>query len=475
MDFFEDRLTFWGTERSSSSGDVLYWMQASVRVDDNLALAWAAQQASAQGVGLAVFFVVDTSFPEANARSFAFLLEGLDEVQEALHQRGLSLVVVQAEAVNAALKASQKARFVVLDRGYTQVVRSWHRDFARQSTVPLIAVEDNVSVPVRTVSDHEEWAARTLRPKLQKNLLSRNEETDQSISFPRLPRDAGPELASFLKEQGLNVLEPPFRPKLAAWSLDTSVPPVGLRGGPLKAQKVWQEFLNNKLARYGSRNDPLEDVQSGLSPYLHFGHLTPLTLIRDLKVAGLWRPRADFISAGTDSVAEFLDEVLVRRELSVNFVYFQPRYDAFDALPTWALKTLTQHEKDPREFHYTEEEWETGQTHDEVWNACQKLLTFTGTMPGYLRMYWGKKILEWSSSPRQAFSLALKLNNKWALDGRDPNSWAGVAWCFGKHDRPWGERAVWGSVRSMVSQGLRRKFDVEAWLKRTALTLRNKA
>ncbi|NNM67776.1 MAG: deoxyribodipyrimidine photolyase, partial [Spirochaetales bacterium] len=262
-------------------------------------------------------------------------------------------------------------------------------------------------------------------------------------------------------------------PHLAAWNLDTSVPPVALRGGPLQALEVWHDFLARKLARYGNRNDPLEDVQSGLSPYLHFGHLGPLTLIRDLKAEGVWRPRADFISAGTDSVAEFLDEALVRRELSVNFVYFQPRYNEFDTLPAWALKTLALHEKDPREFSYTESEWEKAQTHDEVWNACQKLLTATGTMPGYLRMYWGKKMLEWSASPREAFSLALRLNNRWAVDGRDPNSWAGIAWCFGKHDRPWGERAVWGSVRSMVQQGLRRKFDVDAWLKKTAFTLLN--
>jgi len=168
-------------------------------------------------------------------------------------------------------------------------------------------------------------------------------------------------------------------------------------------------------------------------------------------------------TAATDT---FLEELIVRRELAINFVTFNPSYMSFDCLPDWAKRTLKKHEKDPREYIYSPLEFENGQTHDPYWNAAQKEMVITGKMHGYMRMYWGKKILEWSESPEMGYKIAIDLNNKYELDGRDANGFAGVAWCFGKHDRPWGERPVFGNIRYMNANGLKRKFDIYRYVDR---------
>jgi deoxyribodipyrimidine photo-lyase len=203
------------------------------------------------------------------------------------------------------------------------------------------------------------------------------------------------------------------------------------------------------------RNDPNKEYCSNLSPYLHFGQISPLTIA--LK-----------IQATKDSnTGAFLEELIVRRELSMNYVYFNITYDSFDSLPSWAKTTLLKHAKDPRPYLYTEEELETAHTHDSFWNAAQREMTQTGKMHGYMRMYWGKKIIEWTSSPKEAFQLALRLNNKYELDGRDPNGFTGVAWCFGKHDRAWKERPIFGKVRYMNDAGLTRKFDMSTYIQKS--------
>ncbi len=189
-----------------------------------------------------------------------------------------------------------------------------------------------------------------------------------------------------------------------------------------------------------------------MSPYLHFGQISPLYLA--LKVL-------ETSSAGKDA---YLEELIVRRELSHNFVFFNDKYDTFKSLPPWAMRTLNFHRRDKREYIYSLEQFEKAQTHDPYWNAAQQEMVITGKMHGYMRMYWGKKILEWSKNPRTGFKIALYLNNKYELDGRDPNAFAGVAWCFGKHDRAWSERKVFGKIRYMNAAGLKRKFDIEAYV-----------
>ena len=245
---------------------------------------------------------------------------------------------------------------------------------------------------------------------------------------------------------------------LTRLKLDASVPPSAIfTGGTAEAQKRLNLFLKTKLDRYPiDRNDPMLDCQSNLSPYLHFGQISPLTIA--LAVQAIDSPGKD----------AFLEELIVRRELSHNFVYYNPGYDRYDtALPPWALRTLNFHAKDKREYTYTLQQLETAQTHDPAWNAAQLEMTLTGKMHNYMRMYWGKKILEWTQTPQQGFEWAIYLNNKYELDGRDPNGYAGVAWCFGKHDRAWSERPVFGKIRYMNAAGLSRKFNVQAYIQKS--------
>ena len=241
-------------------------------------------------------------------------------------------------------------------------------------------------------------------------------------------------------------------------NVDSSVGRItGFRGGPSEAERRLRDFIENKLDEYPDRrNDPNADGQSHLSPYLHFGQISPLEIAL--------RVRETESKAGP----AFLEELIVRRELSHNFVHYNPQYDSFACLPPWVNRTLECHRRDKREFVYSSREFEAARTHDPYWNAAQKEMVLMGKMHGYMRMYWGKKILEWSKTSQQAFEIALSLNNKYELDGRDPNGFAGVAWCFGKHDRAWAERSVFGKVRYMNAGGLRRKFDADAYAQRVA-------
>jgi deoxyribodipyrimidine photo-lyase len=228
-----------------------------------------------------------------------------------------------------------------------------------------------------------------------------------------------------------------------------------LKGGTSQALEQFQRFISKGLDIYHlERNDPSLGIQSNIAPYLHFGQISPITLALEANGAG---------SPGTES---FLEELIIRRELAINFVHYNTSYDSLDCLPDWALQTLDFHSRDIREYVYTPKELEKARTHDPYWNAAQKEMVITGKMHNYMRMYWGKKILEWMEEPSEAFKTALYLNNKYSIDGRDPNSYAGVAWCFGKHDRPWTERPIFGKVRYMNDNGLKRKFKIDDYVKK---------
>jgi len=246
---------------------------------------------------------------------------------------------------------------------------------------------------------------------------------------------------------------------LSTLRLDRSVCPVqAFQGGTSMAITRLQGFIEEKLKHYHElRSDPGLDLGSHMSPYLHFGQISPLYIALQVSRARS-KPR--------QAKDAYLEELIVRRELSMNFVRFNPYYDTFRALPDWAARTLRQHEKDRRDYLYGREELEQAETHDPYWNAAQKEMLITGKMHNYMRMYWGKKILEWSETPEDAYATALYLNNKYELDGRDPNGFAGVAWCFGKHDRAWNERPVFGKVRYMNAAGLERKFDMSRYMTR---------
>ncbi|MFZ1947920.1 MAG: deoxyribodipyrimidine photo-lyase [bacterium] len=429
---------------------VLYWMQASQRAEYNHALEYAVQEANRQGVPVVVFFALTDGFPEANLRHYRFMLDGLAITRAALEARGMRLVIQRGAPDGAAVRMAREARLVVTDRGYLRIQKQWRAAAAARIACPLVQVETDVVVPVEHASPVEEYAAATLRPKIRRLL-------GQYLRPLRHSRPKRDSLGLALGSDEAGGLDAALR----RLRIDNSVGPApAIRGGAPEARKRLRAFIKDDLRHFADlRNDPGCDRLSGMSPYLHFGQISPIYVALEVMKAGSGKAGA----AGTNA---YLEELVVRRELSMNFVLYNDRYDSFGCLPAWARRTLAAHARDRRGYRYRLTDLEAARTHDPYWNAAQIEARLTGKMHGYMRMYWGKKILEWSATPERAFKAALYLNNRYELDGRDANGFAGVAWCFGKHDRPWGERPIFGSVRYMTDGGLRRKFDIEGYVRR---------
>jgi deoxyribodipyrimidine photo-lyase len=393
---------------------------------------------------LIVFFGLTDDYPEANERHYAFMLEGLSHVGEDLEHLGIKFVMRRTSPGTGALELSRDAAITICDVGYLKHQRSWRDIVLRNARCRVEQVETDVIVPVEIAYHKEAYSAAILRPKIKARLMENLMVPDEV--FPE--RDS-----TGLNIESLDHTEP--ERILGGMDIDRSVKRVsGLKGGSGEANVRLDTFLGEKIDRYSiDRNDPNQRIQSDLAPYLHFGQISPLFVALKTLDRG---------SVGTDS---FLEELIIRRELSINFTYYNENYDSFDCLPEWARDSLLKHASDGREFHYSVEELENAETHDPYWNTAQKEMIGTGKMHNYMRMYWGKKILEWSKTPKEAYNTALYLNNRYNLDGRDPNSYAGVAWCFGKHDRPWTERPIFGKVRYMNDRGLERKFDMERYVR----------
>ncbi len=423
---------------------ILYWMQASQRAEYNHALEFAILKANELRQPLIVFFGITDQFPEANERHYTFMLEGLKEVNHSLEKRGIQMVILHKSPEIGVLQLARKASLTVVDRGYLRIQKTWRDDASKKMDCPLIQVETDVVVPVEETSIKEEYAAATIRSKIKRKLdaflvpLKEYEPIIDSLSL---------DFDSFDIED--------VEKAISKLRIDRSVKRVNaFHGGAKEGKSHLEIFLESKLDRFPElRNDPTLDYLSHMSPYLHFGQISPLYIaLKVLKTRSL----------GAEA---FLEELIIRRELSMNFVFYNEKYDSLESIPDWAKKTLRTHQKDRRPYLYSPKELENAGTHDPYWNAAQKEMVIKGKMHGYMRMYWGKKILEWSKTPEEAFKIALYLNNKYELDGRDPNGFTGVAWCFGKHDRPWGERAMLGNVRYMNDKGLKRKFDADKYVK----------
>jgi len=428
-------------------GYVLYWMQASQRAEWNHALEHAIERANELAQPLVACFGITDAYPEATLRHYAFMLEGLRETQRALRERGVQLVVWRRSPEEAAVELAADASLVIADRGYTRIQRRWRGHVARQCTCPVVQVEADAVVPIKAVSRKEEYAAATLRPRLHRRLP----EFLVPLAERRLERDS---LGLALDSLDLSDIED----VLGGLDVDGSVGRQSFYvGGASQAKARLDAFIATKLARYAeSRGDPSLGICSDMSPYLHFGQISPLYIALEVR-------RAHHV--GQEARDAFLEQLIVRRELSLNFVFHNPRYDSYRCLPDWARATLAKHRPDPREPVYSARQLEEARTDDPYWNAAMREMAVTGKMANYMRMYWGKKILEWTRTPQFAFRTTLRLNNKYFLDGRDPNSFAGVAWVFGKHDRPWTERPVFGTVRYMNANGLRRKFRIDDYVR----------
>jgi len=440
----KERLKALNQKRIQNGRYVLYWMQASQRTEYNHSLEFAILKANELRQPLIVFFGITDQFPEANERHCAFMLEGLKEVKDSLKKRGIQMVILHQSPEVGALRLATRASLTVVDRGYLRIQRAWRDDASQRMESSLFQVESDVIVPVEETSPKEEYAAATIRSKIKRKLdaflvpLKEHEPLIDSLSL---------DFDSF----DIDDLEK----AISKFRIDRSVKRVdSFHGGTKEAKRRLKIFLDGKLDRFPElRNDPTLDYVSHMSPYLHFGQISPLYIALEVS------------KTGSPGIEAFLEELIIRRELSMNFVFYNEAYDSFAAVPDWAKKTLGARERDKRIYLYSLKELERAKTHDPYWNAAQKEMVHRGKMHGYMRMYWGKKILEWTRTPEEAFRNALYLNNRYELDGRDPNGFTGVAWCFGKHDRPWGERPIFGNVRYMNDKGLKRKFDADGYVK----------
>jgi deoxyribodipyrimidine photo-lyase len=436
-------------EADVREGDyVLYWMQSSQRAEQNHALEYAVQRANDLDQRLLVVFGLTDDYPEANLRHYTFMLEGLKDVQRALEKRGIKMVVREGSPDEVALGAGKNASLVVTDRGYMRPQKKWREKVAREADCLVTQVESDVVVPVGLASDKQEHAARTLRPRIQEYL----EDFLVALRPTKFEKRS-----TNMQEGGLDLSD--VEKVLDGMDLDRSVGALShlYKGGNSEAKKIFRRFLKQGLGDYeANRNQPQTDYVSHMSKYLHFGHVSPIWLALQARKT----------SAKLDNIESFVEELVVRRELSMNFVFYNNDYDSYSNLPGWARKTLEEHKGDEREYTYTRKQLENAETHDEYWNAAMKEMVHTGYMHNYMRMYWGKKILEWSNTPEHAYRTTLYLNNKYFIDGRDPNSFANVAWVFGQHDRGWTEREVYGKVRYMSSGGLERKTKPDQYVEK---------
>lgn len=452
-------------EDLSDAKCVVYWMHAAVRSSYNHALEVAVAVANNRKLPLYAVFVLDTTFPHPGVRQLRFAADGLRDVKEKLESRGIPFVTLQssdkdvAGVVAKVAKAASAAR-VITDapmplRRPRQVVVAVSEECDKMD-IPLLQVETNVVVPLETASPKEEYAARTIRPKIHRAwnayfvTLPTVDIVQQADSWPTVALDNATEWDLSTD----SVSETDER----AAEVDSF-----FRGGYDAGMRVLNEFVERKLAHYEKgRNEPAGGYVSNLSPYLRFGHMSPVEIA--LRVRGR-RTGGQAVRSGADT---FLEEMIVRRELAYNMCLYNDKYDSMEVLPAFARATLEDHAKDKRPWSYNYEQLECALTHCPFWNAAQIELVCTGKMHGYMRMYWCKKIIEWTATPETAFEYAVKLNNVFNIDGCDPNSYAGVAWSFGKHDQGWREREIFGKVRYMNDAGLRRKFDMAAYVDKTS-------
>ena len=440
---FDKRVKLTNDKVLNKDGEyVVYWMQNAMRVEYNHALNYAVKRANLLGKPLLVIFVINLKYPEATTRHYKFMLEGLSEVRQELKDKNIKISFLIGDALDCVLDVCEKASFLVAEKGYLKHEIEIRKKLSSKVNIPMFEVETNVIVPVEEVSNKEEYAAYTIRPKINK-----------LISYYAL------ELESFeINKDSLNLkvsneIEFNVEDIMKLLSVFEDKYSSEFKGGISEARRYLDDFIKNKLNFYEEkRNDPSLDYQSNMSMYLHFGQISPLEIYLKTK--------------DEKNSDHYIEELVVRRELSYNFVYYNKNYDNYRSLPNWALETLEDHSRDNRKYIYTLEELENFNTHDTYWNACQKQMVTTGKMHGYMRMYWGKKIIEWSNDYKEAYKVLIYLNNKYNIDGRGPNAYAGVAWCFGKHDRPWFEREIFGKVRYMNENGLKRKFDMESYLKK---------
>lgn len=433
------------------SGVVIYVMAKDQRVRDNFALIAAQKYAEKHNLPLMVLFVLYPCLGNRTRNQYAFMVEGMRQVERELASYGIPLLlrVGQGSSIIAEVAREVSASALFFDFSPLREARRVVTDVSTALELPIFLVDASNIVPVWQASDKQEFAAYTIRKKIHQQMAAFRE--------PAPPPGRQPDPPGFWKNDWDSALDAVQAPLLDNYE------PV-IQPGSDAAQAVLDQFIHERLEIYAQkRNDPTVDALSHLSAYLHFGQISSRTAVRAVQEFANRSKRTEVVK-GAEA---FVEECVVRRELAQNYCWYNPKYDQIEGAPEWARQTLAEHANDPRQYLYSYAQLEQAQTHDDAWNAAQIEMMRSGKMHGYLRMYWAKKILEWSSSPEEAIAHAIRLNDTYELDGFDPNGYTGVMWAIaGVHDRPWTQRSVFGKIRYMNYNGLKRKIPIQKYIDR---------
>lgn len=433
-------------EARAEKGPVAYWMSRDQRVQDNWALIYAQERADMQEEPLIVLFCLAPSFLGATVRQYDFMLKGLHEVERNLERMNIPFYLLEGspdKTIPDFLKTFG-VKTLITDFDPLRIKKEWKQGVAENINIPFYEVDAHNVVPCWAASGKQEYGAYTIRPKIIRLLKEFMDD------FPVLKRHTFPWRNNVKKidwKRVQNELDVDRSVKCIDW----------IKPGESVARKTLGDFLAEKIYLYNElRNDPNKNGVSSLSPYLHFGHISAQRVVLEIEKMGIGR---------SESGAAFIEELVVRKELSDNYCFYNQSYDSVEGLSDWAQKTLNEHRRDRRDYLYPLDDFEYGRTHDELWNAAQMEMAVKGKMHGFMRMYWAKKILEWTKSPEEAYVIALYLNDKYELDGRDPNGYTGIAWSIGGlHDRAWNERNVFGKIRYMSYNGCKTKFKIKEYV-----------
>ena len=428
---------------------VVYWMQRTQRAFDNPALDVAVAAANLLKLPVVAFLAPVLFYPNANLRAYTFLAEGIPDIACDLAARNIGFVLRRFPDHSLIRFCDEvKSALVVGDENPLREPNHWREIATRKLKVPLWTVDSDVIVPSKLL-EKAQYAARIIRPRIKAHLKQFLVPCSNSKAHVAWK----PSRALHSLPVDFNILE--------GWKIDGSVSAVSsFKGGSREARRLLRDFLQHKLNGYATKRNKAElDATTRLSPYLHFGHISPLTIM-------LAAQKAEAPQEDKDSL---FNELVVWRELAINMCRYNEAYDSFLIAEPWAQRTLLDHASDPRHVIYSERQLENAETYDELWNAAQRQMVNCGWMHNVMRMYWAKKILEWTKSPAQAHSIAVRLNDKYFLDGRDPNGYAGCAWAIlGKFDRPWFERPIFGKIRYMSGASTGRKFDSRRYIEQNS-------
>ncbi len=431
---------------------VLYWLQANRRVESNHALAAAAHLANHLELPLVCYEMLTYRYPYASDRFHTFILEGVAETARRMRRAGIGYCFYlrrrESDPDDIPREFAARAAAIVTDDFPTFLAAGHNAALPATFDLPYHVVDSSCVVPMNCF-EKREYAAYTIRPKIQRRLAQCLVPFGQ-VRVERRFKEPMPAWRTEVRAEEIPAL-------VASCDIDHSVPPSpDIRGGRPAAEMRLRHFLENNLRRYALlRNEPSAKATSGLSPYLHFGYLSSLEAALAAR---------DYAERHKLVAEEFLDELIVRRELAFNFARHMRWPPTLDDLPEWVRKTLSKHSKDTRAYVYTREQFERASTHDALWNACQKELLVRGVIHGYYRMYWGKKVIEYSRTHEEALATMVYLHDRYALDGRDPSTYTNILWCFGLHDRPWQERDIFGSIRYLSLEGMKRKTNVNSYV-----------